>query len=102
MIKVTYEQREDIYRLSVKGHALYAPIGSDIVCSGVSSIAYGLAGFLENNISHLQDKSIKISEGDFEVFCVGDEKIEAGFEFALVSFLQIENRYPKYVGVEVK
>ena len=102
MIKVTYEQRNDIFKLSINGHAEYAPHGSDIVCSAVSAIACGLIGLLENNSDHIQEKSIKIHEGKLDLFCVGDEKIETGFEFLLVSLLQIEKKYPQYVNVDAR
>ncbi len=101
MIKIRFEKREDIFSLSVKGHANFAEAGKDIVCAGVSAILYALIGFLQNNEEHIEDKQIRADSGDAYVFCVGDEKILAAAELALIGFLQIEKQYSEFVSVKV-
>lgn len=101
MIKIKFEKREDIFSLSVKGHANFAEAGKDIVCAGVSAILYALIGFLKNNEEHIEDKKIRADSGDACVFCVGDEKIQAAAELALIGFLQIEKQYENFISVEV-
>lgn len=43
MIRVRAGER----RITVSGHAGYAPAGQDIVCAAVSALTYALAGYLE-------------------------------------------------------
>ncbi|WP_163653253.1 ribosomal-processing cysteine protease Prp [Listeria sp. PSOL-1] len=62
MIQVTVEQKNDhIISFTMNGHANYAEHGSDLVCAGASSIAFGMV----NAISEVCDFDpiIKKSEG---------------------------------------
>lgn len=45
MIEASYYP--DICKITVQGHANYAPIGEDIVCAGVSALEYALVASLE-------------------------------------------------------
>lgn len=100
MIRAKFEKKADMHNITVKGHAGFAPCGQDIVCSGVSAVVFGLIGFIDNNSEHIQEKKIHFSDGDFDLFIIGDEKIEAGVEFALISISQIAEKYPENVKVE--
>ena len=49
MIKIKYHYTDDFRRkgFTIKGHADYAPIGQDIVCSAVTSNAIGIINSLD-------------------------------------------------------
>ena len=42
MITIEHKKYNKIEEINVKGHAGYAPIGKDIICSAVSSVVYTL------------------------------------------------------------
>jgi len=101
MICAKFEKKADMHKVTVKGHAGFAPSGQDIVCSGVSAVVFGLIGFIDNNSEHIQEKKIHFSDGNFDLFIIGDEKIDSGIEFAEISIAQIAEKYPENVKVEV-
>ena len=67
MIKVLVAKNENNYKeISILGHAMYAPIGEDIVCSAVSSIVTttvnGLLSLDENCLVYeVNKKGMKIT-----------------------------------------
>lgn len=70
----------------IQGHAGYGPLGSDIVCAGVSTLAQTMAECLlrqekEGGVSHVQ---IKLLPGDVEMRWEGEAQclptIMTGFE----------------------
>lgn len=67
MIKVIITKNEKSYKeISILGHAMYAPIGEDIVCSAVSSIVTttvnGLLSLDENCLVYeVNKKGMKIT-----------------------------------------
>ncbi len=46
MIKIHVREREDSSVITVQGHANYAPKGSDIVCSAISTLYQTLHCFI--------------------------------------------------------
>ena len=46
MTHIHYHRDESGHRLHITGHAGYAPRGQDIVCAGISALAYGLLEYL--------------------------------------------------------
>lgn len=97
MIKVRFSDT-DALCLRISGHAGYAESGKDIICAGVSSIAYALLGYLENI-----DKTVQ-SEIEDGYMCVVsnsvDKRVESAFEMALTGLLQLENTYPEYINLK--
>lgn len=85
------------------GHADYNP-GNDIVCAGVSALAYTLLGALDN-IEGLDKRFIRIESGklDIEINPFIDHmkqvQVNTIFQTILIGILQIEKKYPDYVQV---
>lgn len=99
MINVRFEEKGAERALTVSGHANYAEMGKDIVCSGVSAIALALASFVEN---YSERNSIQIEDGGGFVKIIAfncDKGVDAAFRMALIGMLQIEMSFPKYVTV---
>ena len=99
MIRVNYDRTGNRHRLSVKGHAGYVAHGDDIVCAGVSGIAYALLGYLHHAGCDIEEA--RADSGDLLIDCAGDDLIAGAFDMAMVGFLQIHRKYPQYVDVYI-
>jgi uncharacterized protein YsxB (DUF464 family) len=85
------------FSFELQGHAEFNP-GNDIVCAGVSAIAYALLGYLENN----QDRITDFYENDIcsGFICIrlsGADALTPAFEMAAIGIMQIANQYPENV-----
>ena len=98
MTNITCEKKDDEIRLTVKGHAGYAEFGTDIVCSAVSALCFGLLGALgeEDVLKH------RVSDGDLRVTIRRCRRTEWMTEVALAGFRQTEKAYPEYVKLTEK
>lgn len=88
-------------QITISGHALYAPIGADIVCAGVSALVQCFAASIEE-LGAI--KSIKDSK---EKMIIEIKSDTAETRLLIRSFFiglsLIEQEYPKYIkclGVE--
>ena len=104
MIKVkVVREGERVHSFSLSGHADFARKGQDIVCAGVSAVAFGSV----NAILSLTNVKPKIDQagkegGYLEVtFPVTeeDEKVQLLIQAMLVSLQTIERDYGKYMKI---
>ena len=100
MMTIRYVKKGYAHRLSIAGHAGYAENGSDIVCAGVSAIAYALLGFLENDDDVVYEDEPICEEGRLEIDCRGGDRANAAFDMAMIGLLQIAEQYPRCVSVD--
>lgn len=91
------------YRIEARDHAT----GSPEVCNAVSGIMYGAAGYMSNR-DDIEDRMYQLHEHgehpEMIVQCrtIGkDEGIDAIWLFLVVSILQIEQSYPRFITVSV-
>lgn len=102
MIDIYYARSGDTHELQISGHAGYSRVGNDIVCAGVSAIAYTLLGFLENQQDDITAMcGPAASSGDLYVQCSGGPRIALGFEMAVIGLSQIANKYPDNVEIHI-
>ena len=83
IIDTTY----DVCIIEITGHALYAPIGKDIVCSGVSALYYALkesAPSFEEEIKN----GLKLMTANM-----------AGADMAEIGWRAISEKYPENVRI---
>ena len=82
-------------RVTLLGHAGYAPKGQDVVCAAVSALVYALIGTLRQRE---QLRELVIRPGYVTVAADGD----CGDAFALVrcGLGQLAGAYPAHVAVE--
>jgi len=105
MIEITYHPGR--YALSVTGHAGYAEPGRDIVCAGVSALAYTAARVLSemNEKGQLRVFLPDTAGRDFALSCVPkrgyEREAEALFEHVLTGFRMMEERYPGNVRIKL-
>lgn len=88
MIRVRAGER----RITVSGHAGYAPAGQDIVCAAVSALAYALAGYLEET-GQAARSDIRRGYADIE----GAEGCGAAFALVRCGMEQLAAAYPSCV-----
>lgn len=104
-ITIFKNKDEEITAFEVKGHANYAPYGSDIVCAAISSVT----GAILTGLMEVVDIPLKLETKDGQVECrlpkryLGDRKQKTQ---ALVKTLELHlnylsNEYPNYVEVKV-
>lgn len=90
MIRVTAQPG----RLTVRGHADYAPAGQDIVCAAVSALLLALAERLqEKNLV----KELVMRPGYMSIAMRGAERET---ELVKCGLRQLERRFPQCVEVE--
>lgn len=89
MIEVTFTHQ----RMTVQGHAEYAPHGKDIVCAAVSALAYALIGALE------EDGLIRELVVRPGFMTVAAKKEDKAFDVVRCGILQIAARYPQCVSI---
>lgn len=97
MIEITYSRNNGGHRLEITGHSGYAPHGQDIVCAGVSAIAYALCGYLAESGALCRKK---VCSGDLVCCCARSVQSDAAYEMALNGFEQIANSYAGYVAIK--
>ncbi|HHV96922.1 MAG TPA: ribosomal-processing cysteine protease Prp [Clostridiaceae bacterium] len=102
-VKIVRDKEGFIWSFTIKGHAGYRKRGEDIVCAGVSAIAYTAVGAL----SELAGVN-KYVEKDGYLKCsipqsISDDKkptIKIILETMAIGLKQLENSYSDYVVVE--
>ena len=85
MIRVRAGER----RITVSGHAGYAPAGQDIVCAAVSALTYALAGYLEET-GQAARSDIRRGYADIE----GAKGCGAAFALVRCGIEQLAAAYP--------
>lgn len=94
-VKVTPEH------ISIHGHARYAPIGSDIVCSAVSALSQTLI----DSIEELTDDKIEyaVNQGMIDIYT---KRLSDSGKLMIDSFIlgvtRIAESYPDYIQVLTK
>ena len=88
MIRVRAGER----RITVSGHAGYAPVGQDIVCAAVSALTYALAGYLEET-GQAARSDIRRGYADIE----GAKGCGAAFALVRCGMEQLAAAYPDCV-----
>ena len=84
--------RADYGRITVHGHAGYAPKGQDIVCSAASILLYTLAASLGDDLH-----DVKIEEGDSRLTWRVNKKNNQTQATILQGFRLLAGTYPDHV-----
>jgi len=103
-VKVKRDRNNNPVLVEIRGHALFAPRGTDIVCASVSVLAQTMVYAMEDLLDIYPP--VKIKKG---FFCVSrpaqlDEAKKEGFfllfESMLVGLREIVRSYPKYISLQ--
>ena len=105
MINVVFSKNSlgDILGFEIKGHAGYSESGSDIVCAGVSAIAYTALGALDEMVK-VNDFIEKNGKLKFNLpITINDEQsyiAQIILKTMYIGLLQIEEQYGEYITVK--
>lgn len=104
MIKVVYYRKHN--RVTIKGHAYSDVPGHDLVCAGVSTLAYTLAANANNmaSLGYVRIEKMRLDSGHVEIHCsVKSSKslVARIFEAVCVGFEMLASEYPQYINYEI-
>ena len=107
MINVTFTESGEKLSLRLEGHAGYAEIGKDIVCSSATILAYTVAQFVteaEHKGDLLSPPQIKLESGDTIISCEPNDEaynaIRGVYFYAVMGYNILQYNYPQYVRLE--
>lgn len=107
MVEIRHSNDNNVFEMELKGHAGYAEIGQDIVCSAISILAYSLSEKLENMAYERNDmtSSYMFCEGDSRITVeyedTAKEIIEAVVDTILCGLAGLQSNYPDYIQITV-
>jgi uncharacterized protein YsxB (DUF464 family) len=106
MIQVIYNRQFN--RVTIEGHAGSGPVGHDLVCASVSTLALTLAA----NVSYMEAQEAvhgvitKLEEGSAEIQCTAYRRYKASveqiFRSICVGFELLATKYPDNISYEVR
>lgn len=104
MIAIDYTVNGDTAELHVRGHAGYAPHGSDIVCAAVSSLCQTLALSVANEIS---DCTLRQKAGELYICSRPHGKAERLISLELFGHTMrglraVEKEFPENIKIAVR
>ena len=98
MTNITTKETDKHVTVDIVGHAGYAEQGKDIVCAGVSTLAYTLINNLDRENCGIK-YSIKDGEMHIE-FNLVSEKIKNIFETINLGFSMLCGNYPENISIK--
>lgn len=108
MINVTvFRNNNHISAFELSGHAESGPYGYDLVCAGVSAVAFGAV----NSIHALFELDLKVEQADEggylfvsipNIDSTVDEKVQILLEGMLISLKTIELEYSQFIKIKTE
>ncbi len=100
MIHIVADRHNGFYTaLTISGHAESAEYGQDLVCAGVSSIAFGLCNAL-SDIAGLE--TIQAENNMISIRCEEpDELTQVILETGIIQFRTVEMSYGDYIDIQI-
>lgn len=106
MIEVIYYREKN--RVSISGHAFSGEAGHDLVCAGVSALAYTLAANMWNmeDMGQAEDVKVELEKGSGIIRCKAvdgcEDMVRRIFEAVCVGFELLCANFPKNISYFVK
>lgn len=109
MVTAVFHKIKDSYVAAIHGHAGFAEVGKDIVCSGASMYAFGLAQCvmqMDEERKLKRTPTVRISGGGGEVIIAARPKprhareLECYFHMAQTGFHILKESYPEHVDLK--
>ncbi|MDT2600364.1 ribosomal-processing cysteine protease Prp [Enterococcus hulanensis] len=96
MIKATFKKSDGyVSCISISGHAFHSPIGTDIVCAGVSALFITI-------VNELSGEIVDVNSNNGQSIIIEPKRKNTILITALIHGLQsIEEQYPENIKVEV-
>lgn len=94
------------FLISIQGHANSGKFGQDLVCAGVSTIAYGILNYFS---VYFRDEHVTKVDERGNVYIRANElneqeiiRAKYAIEMINVMFITMENSFPQYVKIKSK
>lgn len=99
MIKVEIiRNNNNIKKISILGHAMYAEYGKDIVCASVSTLVISTV----NNILSINSNTIEVEQSDSKIiieYILKDNIIDILINNMISNLNTLANNYPKNIKI---
>lgn len=100
MIKITIQtQNDNIVSLDIKGHAEFDDHGKDLVCAGVSSIAFGLLNALDEYKVEFEHQ-VQNNEISIHLNNQLDDKAQIILKTGIIQLETIKESYEAYIKIK--
>lgn len=105
MTTITVSEDQNSTRIEIKGHAMYANYGADIVCSAESILSYTLMQTLKDEYEDGNLEAMYIDEGDgyinltYEPVSYRKEYMQGVTDSIMNGFSLLEHTYPDHVKI---
>lgn len=99
--KMYIHNSQTMVDIRIQGHANSDVYGKDLVCAGVSTIAYGFMNYL-NHLYSNQLMETKDEKGDIEMkyyYYDNDKRIQGALDLFVISMETLSSNYNDYVSV---
>ena len=96
MIEAFFDEKDGRFSLFVNGHAGYAEVGQDIVCSAVSCLVCALAGYIRNECDGAKIHALRSGIASLECGADGEDAMRMTY----IGLLQLALTYPGIVSVK--
>lgn len=99
MIKINITNEKEIKNVVIKGHSGYGVVGTDIICSSVSSIAITTI----NAIIRINSQSItyEMKDGLIKINNISNDEITQKLLINMIELLkELEQQYPKNLKID--
>lgn len=94
MIKISVVKDDFIKSVNIKGHALYADYGKDIVCAAVSSIIITTINALEM----INENALEVDLGGFTIYVLKEDEIVNKLMLNMINLLNdLAGDYPQNI-----
>lgn len=95
MTEVSIYRENGDHHIRIEGHAGYGEVGKDIVCAGISTLAYTMINELTNLEKQGVRSSYQLTDGKIHIIFSGDEKILNPVESVIITgFEMIAENFP--------
>ena len=100
MTNVKIIKKDDtISYIEIKGHALSAQYGHDVVCAGISTVVFGICNALEE-LTDYDESQIIFEDGLIAIPNILDnETVQLICKVLIVELKTIHQSYPKYIEI---
>ena len=106
MTKICHREYYDKFLIIIEGHSGFGAEGEDVVCAGISTLAYTLLNTLLDEESAGNVRLIRNVVRDgymcLEAECAdyARERLKGIADTCITGFLMLEESYPQYVSME--
>ncbi len=105
MTNVYFREYYDHYYITLRGHSGFSRNGEDIVCAGISTLAYTLLNVLSDEEASGNIKFIRniVCDGfmhfEFSFFDFSKERIKGIVDMCLTGLMMLEENYPEHIRI---